>query len=553
MLGDPARADNMTEHFASLLYRVVAGRNCPIAASLSTQAYVAIPGLSEQSNRILAMVIARQVEDSSCGKVLREVLNAEGISPRVSDHLSAGFTTRPGSSTVSPLATPPSAPVDRTPAAVRAWKAPTVSTPTPTPVVAKPVPLTVLVTPPPPAVPSPVATPAVARQSPATEPAPKLPVLPQAKPVAQPPSLPKEPAPSVAEVKTDSPRVILPKIVKPEIAPEPVEARAKAPTPEKLSAIVETRPKEASLPVARQERKIEELKKPPGMPPTPPKPRDELPVAAETKISPPPVEKPGFIAPKILPVPLPEVPIVRETVPTEISEETEPWDLRKLKPIGIGIAALLVLSVSSYLGVRAMTTSSRKSHPAEPQPSLSAPPQIARAPETAAPALTNPPSALEAVQNAAPSTQDAIKLDVALKQTLPEQPSLPDGAHNAAAPPNQDTVKLDAALKQNAPEQSMPHAQPAQPQIAPKSEQENASNASRRTRSGDTGARSASSGQAGAGHSTARSSAPANAPPPASARSAPHAPAAPKATTERRTQTNENKPSQPFKGTNPGG
>jgi len=82
MLGDPARADNMAEHFASLLYRVVAGRNCPVAASLSSQAYVAIPGLSEQSNRILALVIARQVEDSSCGKVLREILNTAGIVPR---------------------------------------------------------------------------------------------------------------------------------------------------------------------------------------------------------------------------------------------------------------------------------------------------------------------------------------------------------------------------------------------------------------------------------------------------------------------------------------
>ena len=28
MLGDPGRADNMPEHFAALLYRIVAGRNC---------------------------------------------------------------------------------------------------------------------------------------------------------------------------------------------------------------------------------------------------------------------------------------------------------------------------------------------------------------------------------------------------------------------------------------------------------------------------------------------------------------------------------------------
>ncbi|PYJ44998.1 MAG: hypothetical protein DME80_04390, partial [Verrucomicrobia bacterium] len=44
-------------------------------------------------------------EDSSCGKVLREVLNAEGIVHRVPGHPSAGFTERPDSSTVSPPAT----------------------------------------------------------------------------------------------------------------------------------------------------------------------------------------------------------------------------------------------------------------------------------------------------------------------------------------------------------------------------------------------------------------------------------------------------------------
>src|SRR6266702_2624115 len=52
------------------------------------------------------MVIARQVEDASCGKVLREILDTEGIVHRVPGHPSAGFTERPRSSTVSPLATP---------------------------------------------------------------------------------------------------------------------------------------------------------------------------------------------------------------------------------------------------------------------------------------------------------------------------------------------------------------------------------------------------------------------------------------------------------------
>src|SRR6266436_5050921 len=191
MLGDPGRADNMGEHFASLLYRVVAGRNCPIAASLAGQGYVAVPGLSEQSNRILSMIIARQVEDSSCGKVLREILNAEGIVASVPGHSSEGFTQRPGSSTVSPLATPPTAPVDRTPSTPRPWKPPTVSTPAPAPVVARRVPPAVPVTP----LPKPIEA------------------MPPASPPAQVPTAPpKEPAPVVSEVKVESKRVIEPPV-----------------------------------------------------------------------------------------------------------------------------------------------------------------------------------------------------------------------------------------------------------------------------------------------------------------------------------------------------
>ena len=211
MLGDPGRADNMGEHFASLLYRVVAGRNCPIAASLAGQGYVAVPGLSEQSNRILSMVIARQVEDSSCGKVLREILNAEGIVPRVPGHSSAGFTQRPGSSTVSPLATPPTAPVDRTPAKARPWKPPTLSTPAPVPAVARPVPPPVPVTP--------LPTPVVA--------------MPPSSPTTHVPATsPKEPAPVVSEVKVESKRPIEPAV--PAVSEPMVELKRaieKAPAP----------------------------------------------------------------------------------------------------------------------------------------------------------------------------------------------------------------------------------------------------------------------------------------------------------------------------------
>src|SRR5215831_13786249 len=250
MLGDPTRADNMAEHFASLLYRVVAGRNCPVAASLSTQAYVAVPGLSEQSNRILATVIARQVTDSSCGKVLREILNAEGIVPRVAGHPSAGFTARPGSSTVSPLATPPTAPVDRTPAAVRSWKPPTVSTPAPVPAVARSVPPAVPVRPP---------------------------VVP-AEPV--PPRLPKEPVSAVSEAKIESKRPIeppvampVPKAPAPEIVPQPVAARPKEARAEPAVPVPPLpTPVEAVLPSSP----------PAQMPPVSPK--EPVPAVAEAKV-----------------------------------------------------------------------------------------------------------------------------------------------------------------------------------------------------------------------------------------------------------------------------
>src|SRR5438128_10173305 len=83
MLGDPGRADNMCEHFGTLVYRIVAGRNCPIAASLSSQAYVAIPGLSEPANRLLSFVIAKQIDANSCRQILRGILNAAGMVARL--------------------------------------------------------------------------------------------------------------------------------------------------------------------------------------------------------------------------------------------------------------------------------------------------------------------------------------------------------------------------------------------------------------------------------------------------------------------------------------
>src|SRR5437762_2592183 len=569
MLGDPARADNMAEHFASLLYRMVAGRNCPVAASLSTQAYVAIPGLSEQSNRILAMVISRQVEDSSCGKVLREILNAEGIVPRVPGHSSAGFTARPGSSTVSPLATPPAAPVDRTPAAVRPWKPPTVSTPAPMPAVAKSVPPAVPVAP----LPMPVEA-----------------MLPSSPPTQMPPASPKEPVPAVSEAKVESKRAIEPAVpmvseikvdskrviepaapvvpeakvelkrtIEPAVPAVPevkVESKRTIEPPVPVPVLIppatvmvpkpaEARPKDATAAPKQQERQktVKEPEKPaPVVPPKVTKTREEKKAVAKPPVSPVPVEEPGFVTPKV--VPAPKVPV---TTPrsADAEEESQFWNARKLKPIGIGIAALLAISLS-YVGVKALTSvkspsvkSRTTNHPNTTlveQPSPAAPPQvpttketaaqIAKATESAGPVSTNPPNVPEAAQNnVVPPNQSPETATSTLTN-----PATEPGTTQNVAPQNQDAIgNAAAAQKQDAAGQSASRTQPGQPQVAAK-QPENPSNPSGRTRSGDSSTRSTSSGQtgaksSGAGHSTARSSAPANAPPPASAKAAPRAPA----------------------------
>ena len=593
MLGDPARADNMAEHFASLLYRMVAGRNCPVAASLSTQAYVAIPGLSEQSNRILAMVISRQVEDSSCGKVLREILNAEGIVPRVPGHSSAGFTARPGSSTVSPLATPPAAPVDRTPAAVRPWKPPTVSTPAPMPAVAKSVPPAVPVAP----LPMPVEA-----------------MLPSSPPTQMPPASPKEPVPAVSEAKVESKRAIEPAVpmvseikvdskrviepaapvvpeakvelkrtIEPAVPAVPevkVESKRTIEPPVPVPVLIppatvmvpkpaEARPKDATAAPKQQERQktVKEPEKPaPVVPPKVAKTREEKKAVARPQVSPPPVEKPAFVTPKVMPAPkVPSTP--RRSA--DVQEGPQVWDARKLKPIGIGIAALLAISLS-YVGVKALTSvkspsvkSRTTNHPNTmlvEQPSPAAPPQvpttnetavqIAKATESAAPVLTNPANEPEAAQNGTSPTQSLETTEL----TLTNPATVPPATQNVAPPNQQPTGNAGTAQKQDAAEQSTSRTQPGQPQFAAKPQSENPSNASRQTSSGETSRRSASSGQtaksSGGSRSTARSSsaAAANPPPPAPARPAARAPAPPKAPSETRQRRRSE-----FEGSAPGG
>jgi tRNA A-37 threonylcarbamoyl transferase component Bud32 len=107
MFTSPASADDMRAQFARLIYRLSAGRNCPAAASLASQAYVAVPNLSEQANRTLALVIARKREFASCIELLHGLRRSEGVGAP-----SSSQATRPRS-TSAPRpsgATPPSVP-----------------------------------------------------------------------------------------------------------------------------------------------------------------------------------------------------------------------------------------------------------------------------------------------------------------------------------------------------------------------------------------------------------------------------------------------------------
>jgi serine/threonine protein kinase len=348
MLSDPSRADNMPEHFGTLVYRVVAGRNCPMAAALSSQAYVAIPGLSEHSNRLLSLVIAKQIAINSCGQILREILGAEGIVPRVANHPSAGFTARTGSTVTPPdvapvnrlaqISTPtPAPPLGKRETAPRAWQPPTV---TPYPATPPPLPR------------SPVATPSPT-------------VVPQATPPPISPPVETR-APEPVEARAPEP-VEIP-------TPEPVETRAPEPVEIRTPEPVEARAPEPVVPSAPAPAAEEPVKEEQVIPPSPPPEAKVSRTKSRRKKAREPVEEPTAVtetpkrdrvpepetiasapsAESSLPMPviLPQAPITKVPRPEPEEEETQRfryealWQNRKIRGIGIGIAALLVVSLS---------------------------------------------------------------------------------------------------------------------------------------------------------------------------------------------------------------
>ncbi len=107
MFTSPDSADDMRAQFARLIYRLCAGRNCPAAAALASQAYVAVPNLSEQANRTLALVIARKREYPTCRALLQDLRRSEG-----STTLTSSQASRPRSSSAPrSVAIPPPLPI----------------------------------------------------------------------------------------------------------------------------------------------------------------------------------------------------------------------------------------------------------------------------------------------------------------------------------------------------------------------------------------------------------------------------------------------------------
>ena len=288
MLGDPSRADNVCEHFGILLYRIVAGRNCPIAASLSSQAYIAVPGLSEQANRTLALVIAKQIAVASCGQVLREIFGAEGIAPRLPGHPSAGFTAGgTGSTVVPPTATPSSL---RTPS-----KTSTASSRF------RPMPV-----------------------APSASGAPPPLIIPPPLVVSPPP------APEPAEAAG----ALLAEIEEPPAAEAPKPpAPARETTPPKIAA-KKSRPSAGKVQTSDTKAKEEQARaEPPAQ--AAPSPLEAVTLVDKKIVAPPiPVSPPKVAIPPAPVLPKPG-----------IAQAVIPWVGRNVRPIGIGIAALLTVSL----------------------------------------------------------------------------------------------------------------------------------------------------------------------------------------------------------------
>ncbi len=120
-LSDSVQSESAVPTFARLVYRMTAGRDCVAAASLSVQAYVAVPEISEEGNRFLAQVIAGKLSQASCGALLSTLLASEGVA--LGRAAPSAKASAPATSNKSDSGDKKPAPADRKAEAV--WKAST--------------------------------------------------------------------------------------------------------------------------------------------------------------------------------------------------------------------------------------------------------------------------------------------------------------------------------------------------------------------------------------------------------------------------------------------
>ena len=73
LLDQQTGSDRPAVQLARLIFRLVAGRECPAAAGASTRGYVPVAELSETHNRLLSQVIAGQTPHATCGALLADL------------------------------------------------------------------------------------------------------------------------------------------------------------------------------------------------------------------------------------------------------------------------------------------------------------------------------------------------------------------------------------------------------------------------------------------------------------------------------------------------
>ena len=477
MLGDPSRADNVCEHFGTLLYRIVAGRNCPIAASLSSQAYVAVPGLSEQANRLLSLVIAKQIERASCGQILREILGHEGIALRPGGQSATGSTiSATGSTVASALRTPPVSPSGSTASSSKfrrlaaAPSAPARPLVTPPPPAAKQEPVETMgylrpKTEEPPPIPSvsrqPTPEPAVVPPQPAAkapEPVAKAPepVAKPVEPVAKAPEpVVKAPEPVVEPPKADlPPPPVVPVPVAPAVAKAPLETKPEEPVSAPPKKAKKARPAIAKTPAVETPEKAEE------------RPPEPTPIVSKPAAV--PVVEKKVVAPVNVPAPTPAGPSVVVVAREKFTQGVVPWVGKNIRPIGIGIAALLVASIA--YGV----TAKLRSQPSAKTSGVTKNQPVVKSAENVV--TTN---SLAPAPDSAPPKVDSSKLAENKPETKPVDEVKPepkpadtkvadDKAANDAQVAAQKAAE-DARLmadQQKRPDQQLPNQPPTQPDTA---------------------------------------------------------------------------------------